>query len=56
MDIDDVTKVLAEDSKIKAIGKKISNYNAYDTGIFLCSPVLFHAIEESFLSTGDSNS
>ena len=54
VDIDDVTKVLIEDNKITAIGKNISNYNAYDTGIFLCSPALFHAIEESFLSTGDS--
>lgn len=54
VDIDDVTKVLVEDNKITAIGKNISNYNAYDTGIFLCSPVLFHAIEDSFLSTGDS--
>ena len=32
---------------------EIKEYNAYDTGIFLCSPVLFHAIEDSFLSTGD---
>jgi CDP-L-myo-inositol myo-inositolphosphotransferase len=55
VDIDDVTKVLIEDNnKITAIGKNISNYNAYDTGIFLCSPVLFYAIEDSFLSTGDS--
>jgi CDP-L-myo-inositol myo-inositolphosphotransferase len=54
IDIDDVTKVLVEGNKITAIGKNISNYNAYDTGIFLCSPVLFHAIEDSFLSTGDS--
>jgi len=54
VDIDDVTKVLIEDNKITAIGKNIGNYNAYDTGIFLCSPVLFHVIEDSFLSTGDS--
>jgi len=55
VDIDDVTKILIEDNnKITAIGKNISNYNAYDTGIFLCSPVLFRAIEDSFLSTGDS--
>jgi len=55
VDIDDVTKVLVEDNnKITAIGKNISNYNAYDTGIFLCSPVLFQAIEDSVLSTGDS--
>jgi len=55
VDIDDVTKVLIKDNKITAIGKNISNYNAYDTGIFLCSPALFHAIEVSFLSTGDGS-
>jgi len=54
VDIDDVTKVLVNGTKIKAIGKEIKDYNAYDTGIFLCSPVLFHAIEDSLLSTGDS--
>ena len=54
MNNDDVTKVLIENDKITAIGKNISNYNAYDTGIFLCSPVLFDAIEDSFLSNGDS--
>jgi len=54
VDINDVTKVLIEDNKITAIGKNISNYNTYDTGIFLCSPILFHAIEDSFLSTSNS--
>jgi len=54
VDIDDVTKVLVEDNKITAIGKNISNYNAYDTGIFLCSSVIFPAIEKS-LSKGDSS-
>jgi len=53
VDIEDVTKVLINGAKIEAIGKEIKEYNAYDTGIFLCSPVLFHAIEDSFLSTGD---
>ena len=54
VDIDDVTKVLVEDNKITAIGKNISNYNAYDTGIFLCSSALFPAIIKS-LSKGDSS-
>ena len=54
VDLDDVTKVLVEDNKITAIGKNISNYNAYDTGIFLCSSALFPAIIKS-LSKGDSS-
>ncbi len=47
VDIDDVTKVLVEDDRILDIGKGIKKYNAYDTGIFLCSPAIFNAIEES---------
>lgn len=46
-DIDDVTKVLVEDDRILNIGKDTKKYNAYDTGIFLCSPAIFSAIEES---------
>lgn len=43
----DVTKVLVEEDRILDIGKDIKKYNAYDTGIFLCSPTTFGAIEES---------
>ncbi len=50
VDIDDVTKVLTDDDhKIINIGKNIKNYNAYDTGIFLCSPAIFKALEESLI-------
>lgn len=48
VDLADVTKVLvATPNKILNIGKKIEQYNAYDTGIFLCSPTIFSALEES---------
>ncbi len=48
IDIDDVTKVLVDDKgRIENIGKNIKEYNAYDTGIFLCSPAIFKALEES---------
>ena len=48
VDIDDVTKVLVDgNDRIVNIGKKIKKYNAYDTGIFLCSPAIFDALEES---------
>lgn len=47
VDVNDVTKVLVEDNRILDIGKNIKKYNAYDTGIFLCSPAIFSAIEES---------
>ena len=54
VDVDDVTRVLVEDNMISDIGKNIKKYNAYDTGIFLCSPAIFSAIEES-LDNDDSS-
>jgi 1L-myo-inositol 1-phosphate cytidylyltransferase len=47
-DIDDVTKVRVEGAAIREIGKTLAVYNAFDTGIFLCTPALFPALEESF--------
>ena len=47
VDVDDVTKVLVDSKdRIINIGKNIKGYNAYDTGIFLCSPAIFEALEE----------
>jgi len=54
VDVDDVTRVLVEEGRILDIGKNIKKYNAYDTGIFLCSPAIFSAIEES-LDNDDSS-
>ena len=54
VDLDDVTKVLVEDGRILDIGKTIPRYNAFDTGIFLCTPALFDALAESF-DDGDSS-
>ncbi len=54
VDVNDVTKVLVEDNRILDIGKNTKKYNAYDTGIFLCSPAIFGAIEEN-LHNDDSS-
>lgn len=54
VDLDDVTKVLVEDGRIVDIGKTIPRYNAFDTGIFLCSPALFQALAES-IAKGDAS-
>ena len=53
VDMDDVTRVFAEGGRIKEIGKGIEPYNCFDTGIFLCGPVLFSAIEKSSEEYGD---
>jgi len=46
-DLDDVTKVRRVADHIVAIGKDLTDYDAYDTGMFLCSPELFDALESS---------
>ncbi len=52
LNIDDATKVLTIDHRIETIGKNLSDYNCIDTGIFICNPVIFDALEES-ISKGD---
>ncbi|MHA1269469.1 MAG: NTP transferase domain-containing protein [Candidatus Helarchaeota archaeon] len=54
IDINDVTKVFVKNNKIYRIGKDIKNYNAFDTGIFLCSPIIFDALEESITNGNDT--
>lgn len=54
VDMDDVTRVSQKDGYIKAIGKGIEDYNAFDTGVFYCSPILFDAIERG-AAAGDAS-
>jgi choline kinase len=44
-DLDDATKVLRAGDRIIDIGKEITNYDALDTGMFLCSPAVFDRLE-----------
>jgi 1L-myo-inositol 1-phosphate cytidylyltransferase len=46
-DLEDVTRVKCSDGRIERIGKIIRDFNAIDTGIFLCTPIIFEALEES---------
>lgn len=52
INVSDATKVQTCNGKIIDIGKNLSNYDAYDTGIFLCSTAIFSAIETS-IKNGD---
>jgi CDP-L-myo-inositol myo-inositolphosphotransferase len=54
VDMEDVTRVRVEDGKIRDIGKGLSDFNGFDTGVFLCSPAIFEAIEQSKEKNGDS--
>ena len=46
-DIDDATKVRRIGDQIVDIGKDIAEYDAIDTGMFLCTPALFDDLERS---------
>lgn len=50
----DVTRVKCRDGRIEHIGKVIKDYNAIDTGVFLCDPIMFEALETSFAEGDDS--
>jgi len=45
IDLDDVTRVLVDEGSIAHIGKGIASYNAYDTGLFWCSPEFFSTVD-----------
>jgi len=51
-DLDDATKVRRQGNFILDIGKEIPNYDALDTGMFLCSPALFDRLKSA---TRDGN-
>jgi len=46
-DLDDATKVRRQGDRIVDIGKEIESYDALDTGMFLCSPVLFDKLQSA---------
>jgi choline kinase len=46
-DLDDATKVARRSGYVIDIGKDIKSYDAVDTGMFLCSPSVFHWLESA---------
>jgi len=55
IDQDDVTRVKTIHGRIHAIGKSLSDFNAYDTGVFFATPGLFTALEESCINIANSS-
>jgi 1L-myo-inositol 1-phosphate cytidylyltransferase len=53
-DPEDVTRVKCADGRIERIGKVIRDFNAIDTGVFLCCPIIFDALKESQAHGDDS--
>ncbi|GMQ99833.1 MAG: bifunctional L-myo-inositol-1-phosphate cytidylyltransferase/CDP-L-myo-inositol myo-inositolphosphotransferase [Zetaproteobacteria bacterium] len=54
IDMDDVTRVRVKSGNICDIGKGMSDFNGFDTGIFLCSSAIFKALEHSRKKDGDT--
>ncbi len=46
-DLDDVTRVRCSSGRIEQVGKLIADFNGFDTGVFVCTPILFDALEAS---------
>ena len=53
-DPEDVTRIKCLGDRIQHIGKLIADFNCFDTGVFLCTSVIFEALEES-QSLGDDS-
>jgi choline kinase len=49
----EATKVRRKGSRIVAIGKDLTHYDALDTGLFVCSPALFGGLDTA-RATGDT--
>ena len=54
VDMDDVTRVRVKNGKICDIGKGMTDFNGFDTGIFLCSSAIFEALEQNIEKDGDT--
>ena len=54
VDLEDVTRVKTKGDHIDRIGKLIDDYNAFDTGIFHCTPGFFDALAVAFDKGEDS--
>ena len=55
VDLEDVTRVKTERGKIRNIGKNMNEYNGFDTGLFVCTPAIFDALERCAEETGDTS-
>jgi len=55
IDMEDVTRVRTEGDKLRDIGKGLTDFNGFDTGIFLCTPSIFGALENCAKEYGDTS-
>lgn len=55
VDPGDVTRVHMENGKVLDIGKGLSTFNGFDSGMFLCTPVIFEGLERCIKLHGDTS-
>ena len=54
IDMADVTRVKTDGSRITQIGKGLSDFNGFDTGIFVCTPAIFGALTTCIEQNGNA--
>ncbi|MBW1982213.1 MAG: NTP transferase domain-containing protein [Deltaproteobacteria bacterium] len=52
---EDVTRVASNNGRVRDIGKGLASYNGFDTGVFLCSSVIFEALEQNANNRAELN-
>ncbi len=55
VDMNDVTRVRCENGRVLDIGKGLEEFDGFDTGMFLCTPAIFDAVQQSMAENGDSS-
>lgn len=53
-DISDTTKVVVRGKRVVSLNKNLSDYNGFDTGMFVCSPSIFKALKRSISQNKNS--
>ncbi len=54
IDLADVTKVQSDADRIGMIGKSLTEYDLYDTGLFIAQQTIFEVLERAFENGGES--
>ena len=52
-DLDDATKVALKNNEIVSIGKELADFDAVDTGLFLCKYTIFPKLQRIYDENGD---
>ena len=55
VDMGDVTRVKTEEGKINNIGKGLTDFNGFDTGIFVSTPAIFGTLERCAEESSDTS-